>query len=76
MKFFHFTSFIISFSIGIFIVYSLGPEKKDIVVYPSEDTIKQVQYKDDSGTCFDFDIEPTSCPLNPDSIFQIPIQVK
>lgn len=75
MKFFHFTSFIISFVLGIFIVYSLGPEKKEIVVYPSEDSLNKIQYTDDSDTCFTFDIEKTKCPLNPDSIHEIPIQL-
>lgn len=75
MKFFHFASFIISFAVGIFIVYSIGPDKKDIVVYPSEDSLNKVQYKDDSDACFTFDIEKTQCPLNPDQIHEIPIQV-
>jgi hypothetical protein len=75
MKFFDFSFFIVSFAIGIFIVYSLGPEKKEIVVYPSYDTLQNIQYKDDTGSCFSFDIESVKCPLNPDSIFQIPVQV-
>lgn len=75
MKFFHFTSFIVSFAIGIFFVYSLGPDKKEIVVYPSEDTLSKVQYRDDSGTCFSFDMDKTKCPFNPDSVFEVPIQM-
>lgn len=75
MKFFDFPTFIVSFAVGILIVYALGPDRKEIVVYPSEDTLSKVQYEDDSGTCFSFDIEKTKCPLNPDHIHEIPIQV-
>jgi hypothetical protein len=75
MKFFHFPTFILSFAIGIFIVYSIGPDKKEIVIYPSEDTLSKVQYQDDTNTCFTFDIEKTKCPLNPDNVLDIPIQV-
>jgi len=75
MKFFNFTFFIVSFAIGVFLIYSLGPEKKEIVVYPSEDTLKKIQYQDDAQQCFDFNIEKIQCPINPDNIHEIPIQV-
>lgn len=75
MKFFHFPTFIVSLAIGLFIVYLLGPDKKEIFVYPSEDTLSKIQYQDDTGTCFSFDIKNVKCPLNPDNIVDIPIQV-
>jgi len=74
MKFFDLYYFSISFAIGVFFVYCLGPERKEIVVYPSEDTLKKIQYEDDAGQCFGFDIEKTTCPINPDNIQEIPIQ--
>jgi hypothetical protein len=66
--------FIISFSIGLFFAYILGPEKKTIYIYPSPDTVNTVLFKDKANNCFSFEEEIVECPSNANEISVIPIQ--
>jgi hypothetical protein len=66
--------FIVSFSIGLFFVYILGPEIKTIHVYPSPQNYMKTQYKDDTNQCFQFKPVETDCPLNPFSVKTVPVQ--
>ena len=66
--------FIISFSIGLFFVYVLGPEIKTIYVYPSPQNYMKTQYKDNTNQCFQFKPIETDCPINPFSVKTVPVQ--
>jgi hypothetical protein len=66
--------FLISFAIGLFCIYVIGPEIKTIYVYPSPKNYLKTQYKDISKQCFYFKPLETNCPINPLSIKTIPIQ--
>jgi hypothetical protein len=66
--------FLISFAIGLFFIYILGPETKKIYVYPTPQTYMNYQYKDKVGQCFELKPVATECPLNPLSIKTVPIQ--
>jgi hypothetical protein len=66
--------FLVSFAIGLFCVYVIGPESKNIYVYPSPQNYMKNQYKDISNQCFEFKPIETKCPINPFSIKTIPIQ--
>jgi hypothetical protein len=66
--------FIISFAIGLFFVYILGPETKIIYMYPSPSNYTKVQYKDNSDQCFNFTPTETKCPMNPFKINTVPVQ--
>ena len=55
MKFINIPAFIISLAIGIFLVYVSNPRPSVIYVYPTPDNLDQMQYKDQSGTCFGFE---------------------
>lgn len=66
--------FIISFAIGLFFVYVLGPETKIIYMYPSPSNYTKVQYKDNSDQCFNFTPMETKCPMNPFEIHTVPVQ--
>lgn len=66
--------FIISFAIGLFFVYILGPEKKIIYIYPNPNNIKDFVVKDKSNSCFQYSAEEIPCPSNPLLIKQTPIQ--
>lgn len=66
--------FLISFAIGIFFVYILGPEKKEIYIYPTPENIDRILFKDDTNTCFEFEQVEVKCPKNDSDISTIPVQ--
>lgn len=64
----------ISFTIGLFFIYVLGPDNKKIYVYPSPETINKVLFKDKANNCFYFEEEIVECPKDESLISEIPIQ--
>jgi hypothetical protein len=66
--------FLISFALGLFFVYILGPESKTIYIYPNPQNYMNIQYKDAVDQCFEFKPVETTCPINPFSIKTVPIQ--
>jgi hypothetical protein len=66
--------FLISFALGLFFVYTLGPETKTIFVYPTPENYMNTQYKDNADQCFEFKPIETQCPINPLSVKTVPLQ--
>lgn len=66
--------FLISFAVGLFFVYVLGPEIKTIYIYPSPENVDKVLFKDKADNCFYFDEQKVDCPENESLISTIPIQ--
>ena len=66
--------FLISFAIGLFFVYILGPERKKILIYPSPETVGRVLFKDKADNCFYFEEQAVDCPSEASKISTIPIQ--
>lgn len=67
-------TFLISFAIGLFFIYVLGPEMKTIYIYPSPENVNKVLFKDKAENCFYFDEKIVNCPKDENDIFKIPIQ--
>ena len=67
--------FLISFAVGIFFIYILGPEMKTIYIYPTPDIVEKVLFKDKADNCFYFNPIELKCPNNESLISKIPIQV-
>jgi len=66
--------FLISFTVGLFFIYVLGPASKTIYIYPSPQNYMNTQYKDNADQCFQFKPVATQCPINPFSVKTVPIQ--
>lgn len=66
--------FLLSFAIGLFFIYILGPEMKTIYIYPSPENVDKVLFKDKANNCFYFDEKIVNCPKDDSQIFKIPIQ--
>jgi len=67
-------TFLVSFALGLFFIYVMGPEEKPIYVYPTPTNYNSVLYKDKTDECFQFKPLITKCPLNPFSIKTVPLQ--
>ena len=65
--------FIISVFVGFILIKIIPNNIKDIVIYPTPDNSKNVQYKDLSNQCFEFEPQEVSCG-DYDDIKQIPFQ--
>ena len=67
--------FLISFAIGLFCIYVVGPDLKTIYIYPSPENYTNIQYKDKANQCFEFKPVESKCPINPYSVKTIPVQL-
>jgi hypothetical protein len=74
LNYISFPIFLVSFAIGLFFVYILGPETKNIYIYPSPETVNKVLFKDKAENCFYFEEEVVECPKDENLISKIPIQ--
>lgn len=66
--------FIASFIMGVIFITYYSPDRRTVYVYPTPDTVKEVQYKDAAGNCFEMEEEKTKCPANKMDIKKIPVQ--
>jgi len=63
--------FFASFFIGLGVVFLLGPEQKQVFVYPSPHNYQDLLFQDDANQCFQVEMKDTPCPKNP---LTVPVQ--
>lgn len=73
-KYINIPVFIISFTIGLFVVYMTAMDTKTIYVYPTPENQELMLYRDKANQCFAFEQTEVPCPANPLEISKIPIQ--
>lgn len=66
--------FLLSFAVGLFFIYVLGPEMKTVYIYPSPENLNRILYKDKAANCFTFEEEQVECPRDESLLSKIPIQ--
>jgi hypothetical protein len=66
--------FLISFAVGLFFIYILGPEIKTIYIYPSPENVNKILFKDKAENCFYFEETSVKCPNDESLISKIPMQ--
>ena len=74
LNYISFPIFMISFAIGIFFIYILGPKMKTIYIYPSPENVDNILFKDKADNCFNFKPVEVECPTDETKITAIPIQ--
>jgi hypothetical protein len=70
----NFPYFIISFALGLFLVYIHGEDVKVIKVYPNPSNVETILYKDSSNSCFKMKPQEVRCPSDISKLFNIPFQ--
>jgi hypothetical protein len=74
MKFLSVPVFILSLSVGIFLVYISTPPSQIIYVYPNPDNEDKIMFKDKADNCFRFTSTEVKCPTDVKKIRSYDIQ--
>lgn len=74
LKFISLPVFLISFTIGVLVVYSTSAPGREIMVYPTPENVNQLLYKDSAEQCYQFTSNEVPCPRDKTNIKSIPPQ--
>jgi len=74
MKLISIPIFILSFMVGIAMVYYTAPATRTVFLYPTPENQGNIQYIDKTGGCFTFSGEEVECPSDTSLIKSIPPQ--
>ena len=66
--------FLLSFSLGLLLVYCTMPNPEIIVKYPTPDVTNKMVFTDDTNNCYKFNTKEVKCPSDIKKISNFPIQ--
>ena len=76
LKLFSLPVFLISFAIGVLVVYLTSSPPREIMVYPTLENVGDLLYRDKADSCFRFTPREVSCPKNKAEIKKIQPQTQ
>jgi len=65
--------FFIAFAIGLFLVYIFSPAPNVVVKFPSPYNAGNIIYKDKHDSCYKYEAESVSCPVDKSRIKPQPL---
>jgi hypothetical protein len=68
--------FIISFIIGVGVVYILQPESIKVIKFPNPENAGKLTYQDENNNCYKYKATEVKCPSDPDLILEHPLIIK
>jgi len=68
--------FIITFIIGVFIVYILQPDSIKVIKFPNPENAGKLTYQDETNNCYKYKATEVKCPSDPDLILEHPLIIK
>ena len=74
MKYVNVPAFILSLAFGLFAVYITAEDARKIYVYPTPENVQLLQYRDKTGTCFNYKQTKVNCPKDAKDISKVPAQ--
>jgi len=74
LKYINVYVFLLSFSIGMFMVYITMDTSRKIYVYPTPENVDKIQYRDKTNTCFSMKQTEVQCPKDESKITKIKAQ--
>lgn len=74
-KYIRFVPFFVSLAFGLLAIYVTSPDQRKIFVYPTHDNVHVMQYRDKTGTCYEYEEKSVSCPSDKKDKIRTPPQV-
>ena len=74
-KYIRFVPFFVSLAFGLLAIYVTSPDQRKIFVYPTHDNVHVMQYRDKTGTCYEYEEKSVSCPKDKKDKVRTPPQV-
>ena len=68
--------FIISFIIGVIVVYFFQPEPIKVYRFPTPENTGKFTYQDDAENCYKYEATEVKCPSDPNLILEHPLIIK